>query len=208
MHRRDLIKLGAATMAATLQPTLLAASTERNADPTSLGKEPVEQWSIFEVTLPGPSTGNPFKDVTFTAAFTSGHRTVQATGFYDGEGVYRVRFMPDATGDWTYVTAGSVHELHGHSGAFTCTAPSTLGNHGPVGVAHQFHFQYADGTPYFPLGTTTYAYLFTSDENAQASLAGMKQAQFNKTRVCVLPKPLGKGPQILPFPNTGASSDG
>jgi hypothetical protein len=195
-------------MAATLQPALLTASTERDVEPNSPGKEPIEQWGIFELTLSGPSAGNPFKEVTFTATFTNGHRSVQVTGFYDGDGIYRSRFMPDAAGNWSYVTASSASELHGRTGTFVCTAPITAGNHGPVGVAHQFHFQYADGTPYFPLGTTTYAYLFTSNENAQASLAGMKRAQFNKTRICVLPKPLGKGPQILPFPNTGANSDG
>jgi hypothetical protein len=207
MHRRDLIKLGAATMAATLQPTLRSAA-ERKADPNSQDILPVEQWGIFEIALSGPTTGNPFKDVTFTAAFTNEHRTVQVTGFYDGKGIYRARFMPDAPGRWTFVTTSSAHELNGHTGAFTCTTPTTPGNHGPVGVAHQFHFQYANGTPYFPLGSTTYAYLFTSDENAQASLFGMQQAKFNKTRICVLPKPLGKGPQILPFANSGVSSEG
>jgi hypothetical protein len=205
MHRRDLIKLGAASVAATLQPALHA---ERRHAQNSLANSSIEQWGLFELSLSGPSTGNPFKDVTLTAAFTLEHRTVHVTGFYDGEGTYRIRFMPDATGRWTYVTTSSAHPLHGHTGAITCIAPITPGNHGPVNVAHQFHFQYADGTPYFPFGTTTYAYLFTSDENAQASLSGMKQAQFNKTRICVLPKPLGKGLQTLPFPNTVAAPDG
>jgi hypothetical protein len=191
-------------MAATLQPALLAASPA----PASSAKETIEQWGLFELTLPGPSTGNPFKDVTLTAAFTLEHRTVQVTGFYDGDGTYRVRFMPDAPGHWTFVTASSARELNAHTGALTCTAPTTPGNRGPVGVAHQFHFQYADGTPCFPFGTTTYAYLFTTDENAQASLSGMKEARFNKTRICVLPKPIGKGAQILPFPNTGADATG
>jgi hypothetical protein len=34
------------------------------------------------------------------------------------------------------------------------------------------------------------------------------RGKFNKTRVCILPKPLGQGPQPLPFPNTGAAADG
>jgi Domain of unknown function (DUF5060)/Protein of unknown function (DUF4038)/Domain of unknown function (DUF5605) len=193
-------------MAATLQPALLSAATPSPA--TGPASKTVEQWGLFELTLPGPSTGNPFKDVTLTAAFTLEHRTVQVTGFYDGDATYRIRFMPDAPGHWTYTTASSAHELASHAGAFTCTPPTTPGNHGPVGTAHQFHFQYADGTPYFPFGTTTYAYLFTSDANAENSLSGMKQAQFNKSRICVLPKPIGQGQQILPFPNTGADANG
>jgi hypothetical protein len=204
MHRRDLIKLGAASMAAGLQPALLSASPVA----PSVAKQNIEQWGLFELALTGPSTGNPFKDVTLTAAFTLEHRTVNVTGFYDGEGAYRVRFMPDTLGHWTFITASSARELDAHTGAFTCTPPTTPGNHGPVTTAHNFHFEHADGAPYFPFGTTTYAYLFTTDANAEASLSGMKQAQFNKTRVCVLPKPLGKDPQILPFPNTGADASG
>ena len=206
MHRRDLIRLGAATVAAALEPNLLAASAPQK--PTAASASSIEQWGMFEVTLPGPSTGNPYKDVKLTATFTLEHRSVRLTGFYDGEGTYRIRFMPDAPGRWTYTTDSSAHELAGHTGEFLCTAPTTAGNHGPVTTAHQFHFQHADGTPYFPFGTTTYAYLFASVPAAANSLGAMKQ-YFNKTRVCVLPKSLGpSGPTLLPFPNPTADANG
>ncbi len=191
MHRRELIKLGAASVAAALQPTLAAALP--SVSPTS----ETEQWGLFELPFKGPSTGNPFKDVHLEATFTQDHRTVRVTGFYDGDATYRIRFMPDTPGAWTYRTSSNAPALDAQTGAFTCTPP-TPGNHGPVGTAHQFHFQHADATPYFPFGTTTYAMLFATDANAAASIAGMKSSQFNKTRVCVLPKPLGKGPQMLP----------
>ncbi|MDP9051278.1 MAG: DUF5060 domain-containing protein [Acidobacteriota bacterium] len=208
MHRRDLIRFGAASVAAAaFEPgNFAAAATPAKSGSTDAGS--VEQWGMFEVALSGPSTGNPYKDVTLTAQFTLEHRSIRVTGFYDGDGTYRVRFMPDSVGRWSYATESSAQELAGHTGGFVCTAPTTPGNHGPVGTAHQFHFQFADGTPYFPFGTTTYAYLFAAEENAKASLSGMKVATFNKSRVCVLPKPLGKGLQILPFPNSGAGADG
>jgi hypothetical protein len=206
MHRRDLIRYGAATVAAAFEPGILTAAVP---DKVAAGPgERVEQWGMFEAALAGPAGGNPYKDVTLGAVFTLEHRNVRVTGFYDGEGTYRMRFMPDAVGRWSYATESSAKELAGHAGEFLCTAPVTAGNHGPVGTAHQFHFEHADGTPYFPFGTTTYAYLFTAEENARASLSGMQEAKFNKSRVCVLPKPLGKGPQILPFPNSGAGADG
>ena len=201
MHRRDLIRLGAATVAAGLKPAVLSALPPNKQSSASASN--VEQWGIFELSLAGPTAGNPYKDVTLTARFTMEHRSVQVTGFYDGEGTYRVRFMPDTQGQWSYETQSSARALAGHTGEFVCTPPSTLGNRGPVGTAHQFHFQYADGTPYFPFGTTTYAYLFTADTNAKASLTGMQVARFNKSRVCVLPKPLGSGTQILPYLSTG-----
>jgi hypothetical protein len=205
MHRRDLIRYGAVAVAAALEPGMLSAAPTST---TVASREKVEQWGMFEVSLQGPSGGNPYKDVAFAALFTMEHRSVRVTGFYDGDGTYRVRFMPDALGRWSYATDSSARELTGHTGQFVCTLPTTAGSHGPVGTAHQFHFQYADGTPYFPFGTTAYAYLFTSEENVKASLSGMREGRFNKTRVCVLPKPLGKGPQILPFPNAGAGADG
>jgi hypothetical protein len=204
MDRRDLLKLGAATLAAGIPPVLEAAPTRA---PESLAT--IEQWGMFEVSLQGPSSGNPYKEVTLTAAFTLEHRTVQVTGFYDGEGTYKIRFMPDAVGKWTYVTASSASQLAGHTGGLMATAPTTANNHGLVGVAREFHFEYADGTPYFPFGTTTYAYLFSPEAGYKNSLAGMVQAGFNKSRVCLLPKGLGFDieTQILPFLRANKAND-
>ena len=60
------------------------------------GPGTVEQWGIYEIELKGPTNGNPFLDVRFSAAFTDGCKTIEVPGFYDGDGVYRVRFMPMA----------------------------------------------------------------------------------------------------------------
>ena len=57
----------------------------------------VERWSIFEVSLKGPSAGNPFQDVSLTASLAQGDQTVEVGGFYDGDGTYRIRFMPEKT---------------------------------------------------------------------------------------------------------------
>lgn len=201
MNRRDMLKMSAATLAGSLQPDLRAEKPSNTA-----GSETVEHWGVFEIALKGPSSGNPYKEVTLTAEFIREHRTVSVKGFYDGDGTYRIRFMPDVVGQWAYKTTSSTAALNDHTGRFTCTA-ATAGNHGPVTTAHRFHFVHADDTPYFPFGTTTYAFLFTKEENAVNSLAGMKGV-FNKSRVCVLPKPLGKGSQILPFPSSGADANG
>jgi len=61
----------------------------------------VERWGIFEATLEGPEKGNPFVDVKLGAEFRNKNRVVAVDGFYDGNGVYKVRFMPDASGLWT-----------------------------------------------------------------------------------------------------------
>ncbi len=147
----------------------------------------IAKWDFFELSLAGPSAGNPYLEVTLEAEFSLGYRTVRVPGFYDGEGTYRVRFMPDSEGDWDYVTTSSAPELDGQVGRFTCTAP-TAGSHGPVRVANQFHFAYADGTPYFPFGTTCYAWTHQPPELQEQTLETLAASRFNKIRMAVFPK--------------------
>jgi hypothetical protein len=148
--------------------------------------ERVERWGTYEVRLEGPQTGNPFVDVTFSADFRFAHRVVNAPGFYDGDGVYIVRFMPDEIGSWSYTTRSNRAELEGKSGAFTVSAPGP-GNHGPVGVHDTYHFSYADGSPYYPIGTTCYGWSHQTDEVEQQTLATLKNSPFNKMRMLLLP---------------------
>jgi hypothetical protein len=147
----------------------------------------VEQWGIFEISLKGPTTGNPFLEVNLSARFTQGDQTVEVTGFYDGDGNYRIRFMPEKLGEWRYVTKSNRAELNGKSGAFTCGKPSA-NNHGPVRVRNTYHFAYADGIPYFQVGTTSYAWTHQGDQLEEQTLATLKTAPFNKMRMCVFPK--------------------
>lgn len=115
--------------------------------------EKVEKWGMFEARFNGPKRGNPFVDVAFAASFTRGNRTVPITGFYDGDGEYVVRFMPDTEGEWTFRTTSNLKALEAKTGSFECIAPSQ-GNHGPVLVVKYHHCRYADGTFYSCIGTT------------------------------------------------------
>lgn len=147
----------------------------------------VERWGIFEVVLNGPASGNPFIDVILSAQFSRQNRVLEPDGFYDGEGVYRIRFMPDSPGEWHYVTRSNVPELDGQRGQFTCVAASE-GNRGPVKVSNVFHFAYADDTPFYSFGTTCYAWTHQGDDLEEQTLATLKEAPFNKVRMCVVPK--------------------
>lgn len=202
MDRRDLMKMGAGALATGLAAA--RASAEPALSEAHATATPVDQWGVFELALTGPSAGNPFTEVSFGARFTLEHRTVEVIGFYDGAGVYKVRFSPDAVGKWSWETTSSAKELAGNRGAFECVAPQA-GNRGPVGVAHTFHFQYASGTPYFPFGTTCYSYGFVGSPIDIMTLEEMKKAGFNKVRICLLPKSLGKRkPVAMPFETIGA----
>ena len=85
----------------------------------------VERWGTYELALEGPQGGNPFLDVRLSAQFglVGTERVVEVGGFYDGEGVYRVRFMPDTLGTWRYVTQSNCPELDSRTDAFECVAP-------------------------------------------------------------------------------------
>ena len=193
MNRRDLIKAtaGLSLGAVAGSPIPATGSTDKI--------DRVEQWGVFEARFRGPSTGNPFLDVQLTAEFVQGHRKVEVSGFYDGEGVYCTRYMPDAPGAWTFTTTSNAPELNGKTGAFE-VAPAKMGNHGPVQVAHRFHFAHVDGTPYFPFGTTCYSLGFIGEQFEKQAFDGLVAAGFNKVRLCLLPKPLGKlQPVAMPF---------
>ena len=149
----------------------------------------VERWYIHEVALEGPRAGNPFLDVMFSATFSLDHRDVEVAGFYDGDGVYRVRFMPDTVGTWRYVTHSNASALDGVTGSFTCT-PASEDNHGPVRVDGTYHFRYEDGTPHFSFGTTCYVWNHQGEQLEAQTLETLKTtgAAFNKMRMCVFPK--------------------
>ena len=147
----------------------------------------VERWGMYEIALGGPQTDSAFVDVHLTGEFRFHHRVIEVSGFYDGAGVYRIRFMPDEIGDWQYTTKSSSPELSGETGRFTCVSPSAK-NHGPVRVEHQYHFAYADGTPYKQVGTTSYAWTHQGDAQEELTLATLKTSPFNKIRMCVFPK--------------------
>jgi hypothetical protein len=149
--------------------------------------ETVEQWGTFEIALNGPTNGNPFLDVNFSARFAQGGSAIEAKGFYDGDGIYRVRFMPEKQGEWHYVTESSSAELNGKSGEFFVSKPSPE-NHGPVRVANTYHFDYADGSPYEELGTTCYVWEWQSETLQEQTLKTLASSPFNKIRFCVFPK--------------------
>ena len=145
------------------------------------------KWDIFELVLQGPADGNPFVDVALSATFMQANRAVEVPGFYDGDGVYRVRFMPDNEGTWRYETRSTAADLDGKGGSFDCVAAAP-GDHGPVRVRGQFHFAHADGTAFFPFGTTCYAWTHQPLSMQAETLATLARARFNKIRMAVFPK--------------------
>ncbi|ELP66836.1 DUF5605 domain-containing protein [Streptomyces turgidiscabies] len=164
-------------------------------------QEAATRWQPFELELHGPEHGNPFTDFALRAEFRHGDRTLTAHGFYDGAGTYRIRFLPDEEGTWTFRTASNARSLDSVEGTFHC-GPARPHDHGPVRVHEQFHFRHTDGTRYFPVGTTAYAWTHQGAELEEQTLRTLADAPFNKIRMCVFPKSYlfnSNEPPLYPF---------
>jgi hypothetical protein len=161
----------------------------------------IEKWKIFSIELNGPSDGNPFTDVKLTAIFKHKKKEVKVTGFYNGNGKYIIRFSPDLEGKWIYQTFSNINELTNKCGSINCIKPSPY-NHGPVKIINKYYFNYADGTPYFSVGTTCYAWIHQPKELQELTLKTLSSSPFNKLRMCIFPKSYiynTNEPEIFPF---------
>lgn len=145
----------------------------------------ISRWGVFELALKGKTEGNPFTDYSIRGHFEGAGQTVEVEGFYDGNGIYCVRFMPAYEGEYRYRVDGTFSDKAAE-GVFT-VGTTEKGNHGPMRVCGE-HFTYEDGTPYYEAGTTCYVWALQNDELYRRTLETLKQGYFNKVRFCVLPK--------------------
>lgn len=170
----------------------------------------IEKWDYLEVICQGIAAGNPFTERIICGCFRGKKETVNVDGFYDGDGVYKVRFMPSFEGSYTFSIEGNYagENTAPAEGAFEVTAP-TEKNHGPIHTAYTYHFVYADGTPYYSIGTTCYVWDLQSDERIEETLESLKNSAFNKIRFCIFPKHydynLGE-PRSYPYEGTPMDS--
>jgi len=141
----------------------------------------------FEITLQGPSHGNPFTDVELSAVFSAAGQTLVVPGFYDGDGVYRIRLLVPEPGEWSLTTSSNAPSLDGVVARFSAV-PAANGSRGVVRIANTFHFAYDDGTPYRPIGTTSYAWTHQSPALEEQTLQTLAAGPFNKMRMAVFPK--------------------
>ncbi len=165
----------------------------------------IEKWDVFEVSVKGKAEGNPFTDYTIQGTFCHEKEQVTVDGFYDGEGIYKVRFMPSYEGIYTYEITGNFADTvapenvsgmmtredspeSAVTGSFEAVAVVGEKNHGRVQVVDKAHLAYEDGTPYFSMGTTCYAWVNQTMELQEQTLETLENSPFNKIRFCIFPK--------------------
>ena len=142
----------------------------------------MRQYEMFELSFQGAQPEGSFADIGLEAVFCCGGEEKVVKGFYAGDGVYKVRFLPEKAGSYSWKVTG-VAEQEGEalceSAAESC--------HGMVG-AEGMHFAYEDGTLFYPFGTTVYALMHQEDRLVAQTMESLKAAPFNKVRFCVFPK--------------------
>ena len=140
----------------------------------------MRQYETFELSLRGPELSDNWAQADVKAEFTHNDETVTVPGFYAGDGVYKVRFLPMEAGEYTFRVTGTVSG----EGREICESAVT---HGPVRIRGR-GFAYADGTAFHPFGTTVYALAHQSGELTERTMETLSAAPFNKVRMCVFPK--------------------
>lgn len=155
----------------------------------------MRQYELFELTYQGSEPPGTHVDIDLNAEFVCDGNTTNVKGFYAGNGQYKVRFLPTETGKVAWKVSGVITD----QGEEECTL--TEGAHGVV-KAVGTHFEYQDGTYYYPFGTTIYALAHQSEELIEQTMESLKNAPFNKVRHCMFPKHYDYNhnePQFYPF---------
>lgn len=142
----------------------------------------MKQYEVLELKWKAPEPEDSQVSVDLTVVFESNGEKRIVKGYYAGNGTYAVRFCPEREGVYRYQTEGAVRE----KGELVCE-PADSGNHGMV-RADGTHFRHADGTWFYPFGTTVYALVHQEDDLVCRTLETLSEAPFNKVRMCIFPK--------------------
>lgn len=136
----------------------------------------VEQYKKFEASFTSDRVyENPLYDLEhFKVTFTSeSGREKTVHGFWDGNKTWKVRFLADELGNWTFRTSCSDEQnkgLNNQTGSFECftnQSPLSIYQKGPIQhIDGTYHLSYADGSPFFWVACTAWngALKSTNDE--------------------------------------------
>jgi hypothetical protein len=152
----------------------------------SLSTPQAEVWGRWEAAFQAAGATTPETELRLHLTSPSG-REHRVDGFWDGGSVWRVRFMPDEPGRWTFRTTASpaVPGLDRQSGGFTAAVSNDTANpllrHGRIRTAAEgYHFEHADGTPFFWLGDTSWnGPLLAAEDDWEVFLRDRAQKRFS-----------------------------
>lgn len=140
----------------------------------------MKQYEVFELVLNGQPPEGSEALAEVNAVFSLDGQEKEVKGFYDGNGVYKVRFLPEKCGIYSWKVNGAVEG----EGTEECVPGR---GHGLV-RAEKSYFIYEDGSRYIPFGTTIYALTHQENSLIEETMNTLKESPFNKVRHCVFPK--------------------
>jgi hypothetical protein len=115
--------------------------------PHAAAQQEVGLWDRFETAVTNARQyEDPFRDVRLDVTYSRPDgSTVDFWGFYDGDSTWRIRFMPDQTGEWRYEASFS-DGAEGLRGTFD-VVPSELPGMLSVEEDNPIWFGFKDGEP-------------------------------------------------------------
>lgn len=131
----------------------------------ALSSGEVHVWELQEIILESSQTyPNPYADVDCWIELKGPDFSKRVYGFWDGGRTFRVRFVPTAAGEWTWITASNqsgdagLNSGRGKLRAVAWTDAEKAENpnrRGFVRASENGHgLRYADDTPFFMVGDT------------------------------------------------------
>ena len=144
----------------------------------------MQQYKMFELSFQGNEPEASLAAINLEAVFKVNGVEKKVKGFYAGEGVYKVRFLPEEPGNYTWEVRGCVEA----SGDEVCIKAEGSADGQGIVRATGTHFVHADGTAFLPFGTTIYALAHQNEALIEQTYETLKKAPFNKVRHCVFPK--------------------
>ncbi len=156
----------------------------------------MKKYELYELSFENLPAGGEI-----SAEFECNGEKITVPGFYAGNGVYKVRFLPKAAGSYTWAVSGVVSTR----GQAVCENSELPGMVRPDGKT----FRYESGPLFHPFGTTVYALAHQSDELIEQTMQTLSKSPFNKIRMCVFPKDYDfnkNEPKYYPFEKNGDGS--
>ncbi|MBD3289895.1 DUF4038 domain-containing protein, partial [candidate division KSB1 bacterium] len=137
---------------------------------------------LFEFELSSENSyQNPYTDVNLSATFSgpNGER-LDIEGYWFDENIWKIRFMPTAIGEWTFITSSNDNSLGGVRGRLECVASSRSGLL-KVSKSNPYIFE-LNGEPFFWMGETSWLLMSDAvpfDGTFQDYIATRKSQNFN-----------------------------
>jgi hypothetical protein len=135
----------------------------------------VAVYSVFEQTLTSDGQpDNPYVDIEATAIVTlPGGKIWRIPLFWDGEATWCFRVSPDRFGEWRWRVESADKGLDGQSGRFPVVDEHLEGSIRPA-LEDPLHFERQDGSPFWFMGDTAWAY-YTDSESNKHNAAGTRR---------------------------------